>query len=154
VSPNAEGGGIGLALKLAQRAWALQAGAARMSWTFDPLLRRNAWFNIEVLGVHVSEYVPNFYGPMTDSINAHDESDRIVAAWPTDPAAPRPTAPAGATTLHVDTPADIVVLRHTDPAEAMEWRRRVRKELGELIDAGATVTGFTREGQYVLQVVP
>ena len=35
----------------------------------------------------------------------------------------------------------------------MEWRRRVRKELGERIDAGAVVTGFTREGQYVLQVV-
>jgi predicted GNAT superfamily acetyltransferase len=113
-------------------------------------VRRNAWFNIEVLGAQVAEYLVNFYGPMTDSINAHDESDRLMVAWPTDPEAPRPTPPAGSTTIEVDTPEDVVVLRRVDPAEALEWRRRVRKELGERLDAGATVTGFTRDGKYVL----
>jgi predicted GNAT superfamily acetyltransferase len=57
VSPDAEGAGIGLALKLAQRAWALQAGADRMIWTFDPLLRRNATFNISRLGGVGTEYL-------------------------------------------------------------------------------------------------
>jgi predicted GNAT superfamily acetyltransferase len=154
VLPGLQHTGVGRSLKFHQRDWAAARDITWITWTFDPIVRRNAWFNIEVLGAHVTEYLVDFYGPMTDTINAHDESDRIVAAWPTDPGAPRPTAPTGATTVHVDTPGDIVVLRHTDPAEAMEWRRRVRKELGELIDAGATVTGFTREGQYVLQVVP
>ena len=41
------------------------------------------------------------------------------------------------------------MLRRTDPAEGLEWRHRVREELGERIDAGAVVTGFTREGHYV-----
>jgi predicted GNAT superfamily acetyltransferase len=106
-----------------------------------------------VLGAQVADYLVNFYGPMTDSINAHDESDRLVVAWPTDPDAPRPIAPAGTRTVLVETPEDIVALRRTDPAEGMEWRRRVRQELGDRIRAGATVTGFTREGRYVLQVV-
>jgi predicted GNAT superfamily acetyltransferase len=152
ILPGLQHSGAGRSVKLHQRDWAVARDIAWITWTYDPIVRRNAWFNIEVLGAHVSEYVVNFYGPMTDSINAHDESDRLVVAWPTDPAASRPTAPAGATTVHVDTPEDIVVLRRIDEAEAMEWRRRVRKELGERIDAGATVTGFTREGQYVLQV--
>jgi predicted GNAT superfamily acetyltransferase len=153
ILPGLQHSGLGRSIKLHQREWAAARDLAWITWTFDPIVRRNAWFNIEVLGAHVSEYVVNFYGPMTDSINAHDESDRLVVAWPTDPAVPRPAAPDGSTTVHVDTPDDIVFLRRTDPAEGMEWRRRVRKELGERIDAGATVTGFTREGQYVLEVV-
>src|SRR5205085_5389201 len=55
VSPDVESRGIGLALKLAQRAWALHAGAIRMTWTFDPLLRRNARFNLTRLGAVVPE---------------------------------------------------------------------------------------------------
>jgi predicted GNAT superfamily acetyltransferase len=153
IVPGLQLRGFGRSIKLHQRDWAAARDIAWITWTFDPIVRRNAWFNIEVLGGHVTEYLVDFYGPMTDSINAHDESDRLVVAWPTDPAVPRPVAPAGATTVHVDTPADIVVLRRTDPSEGIEWRRRVRKELGERIDAGAIVTGFTRGGQYVLQVV-
>ena len=153
ILPGLQHTGVGRSVKLHQRAWAAARDIEWITWTFDPIVRRNAWFNIEVLGAHVAEYLVNFYGEMSDSINAHDESDRLVVAWPTDPAVPRPVAPDGATTVHVDTPDDIVFLRRTDPNEAMEWRRRVRKELGERIDAGATVTGFTRDGQYVLGVV-
>jgi len=152
ILPGLQHSGVGRSVKLHQRAWAAARGIAWITWTYDPIVRRNAWFNIEVLGAHVSEYVVNFYGEMSDSINAHDESDRLVVAWPTDPAVARPSAPAGAAIVHVDTPVDIVFLRRTDPGEALEWRRRVRKELGERIDAGATVTGFTRAGQYVLEV--
>jgi predicted GNAT superfamily acetyltransferase len=153
IVPGLQHSGLGRSIKFHQRDWAAARDLAWITWTFDPIVRRNAWFNIEVLGAHVSEYLVDFYGSMTDSINAHDESDRLFVAWPTAPAAPRPAASAGATTVYVDTPVDIVLLRRTDPAAGMEWRRRVRKELGERIDAGAIVTGFTREGRYVLQVV-
>ena len=152
ILPGLQHTGVGRSIKLHQRDWAAARDIAWITWTFDPIVRRNAWFNIEVLGAHVSEYVVNFYGEMSDSINAHDESDRLVVAWPTDPNVPRPTPAEGSTTVHVDTPVDIVFLRRTDPSEALEWRRRVRKELGERIDAGAAVTGFTRAGQYVLEV--
>jgi predicted GNAT superfamily acetyltransferase len=80
VTPGAEGQGIGLALKLAQRAWALQAGASLMTWTFDPLLRRNACFNITRLGAAVSEYLVNFYGEIADGVN-DPETDRLAVAW-------------------------------------------------------------------------
>lgn len=152
ILPGLQHSGVGRSVKLHQREWAAARDIAWITWTYDPIVRRNAWFNIEVLGAHVSEYVVNFYGEMSDSINAHDESDRLVVAWPTDPDVPRPAATDGTTAVHVDTPDDIVFLRRTDPDEALEWRWRVRKELGERIDAGATVTGFTRAGQYVLEV--
>ena len=80
VSPGAESRGMGLALKLAQRAWALRAGASRMVWTFDPLLRRNAWFNIVRLGAVGTEYLVDFYGEITDGVN-DPETDRLAVAW-------------------------------------------------------------------------
>jgi len=152
ILPGLQHSGVGRSVKLHQRDWAAARDIAWITWTYDPIVRRNAWFNIEVLGAHVSEYVVNFYGEMSDSINAHDESDRLVVAWPTDPNVARPAATEGASTVLVDTPVDVVFLRRTDPGEALEWRRRVRKELGERIDAGATVVGFTRAGEYVLEV--
>src|SRR5688572_28867986 len=50
VHPNAQGQGIGLGLKLAQRQWALEHGYREMRWTFDPLQRGNANFNLRLLG--------------------------------------------------------------------------------------------------------
>ena len=48
------------------------------------------------------------------------------------------------------TPADIVALRRTDPADAAAWRRRVRSELGGPVELGARVVGFTPGGDYVV----
>lgn len=74
--------GAGLALKLHQRQWALDRGLGRITWTFDPLVRRNAHFNLAKLGAMPEEYLPAFYGIMDDSINRGDESDRVLAVWP------------------------------------------------------------------------
>lgn len=150
--PGVQHAGAGRLIKLHQREWAAERSIPWITWTFDPLVRRNAWFNIEVLGAWVAEYLVDFYGPMNDSINAQDESDRLLVAWPTDPSVERPKAPEGSTTVEVDTPDDIVVQRRTGPSEALEWRRRVRAEVGDRLAAGAVVTGFTRDGKYVLQV--
>jgi len=150
VLPGVQHSGIGRAMKLHQRAWAAERSIPWIVWTFDPLVRRNAWFNIGVLGVHITDYLPNFYGRMTDSINADDESDRLVAAWPTAPNTPLPSAPPDTTTLEVPTPEDIVMLRRTDPQATASWRARIRSELGGRIAAGAVVTGFTRAGSYLV----
>lgn len=149
--PGVQHGGVGRLMKNHQRAWAAERGIDWIVWTFDPLVRRNAWFNIEVIGGHVTEYIVNFYGPMSDSINAHDESDRLVVAWPTSPDVERPTASGVTITTHVPTPEDIVVLRRTDPGAAADWRLRVRGELMPLLEAGGVVTGFTRTGEYVVE---
>ena len=151
ILPGVQHGGVGRALKNHQRAWAAERGIDWIVWTFDPLVRRNAWFNIEVIGAHVTEYLRNFYGTMNDSINAHDESDRLVVAWPTADDTPRPSADPSAETTHVPTPDDIVVLRRTDPAAAAAWRLRLRDELEPLLANGGVVTGFTRDGSYVVQ---
>jgi predicted GNAT superfamily acetyltransferase len=151
VLPGVRRTGLGRAMKLHQRAWAAATGLSWITWTFDPLVRRNAWFNIGVLGAVVHEYLVDFYGPIDDAINAGDESDRLLVAWPVGDGGPTDVAPPDPTgTVAVATPADIVVLRRTDPAAAVEWRRRVRRELGGPLAEGATVRGFTREGDYLV----
>src|SRR4051794_4342172 len=44
-----QGRGVGLAMKLHQREWALGRGITTIRWTFDPLTRRNAYFNLAKL---------------------------------------------------------------------------------------------------------
>ena len=81
VLPDVQGRDVGRALKLHQRGWALEHGLQTISWTYDPLLRRNAWFNITKLGARAVGYLVDFYGVMDDAQNAGDESDRAVALW-------------------------------------------------------------------------
>ena len=144
--------GIGRAIKLHQRAWAAERGLRWITWTFDPLVRRNAWFNIAILGADVDAYLPSFYGEMTDAINAGDESDRLLMAW--DVTAPVPREPRqgeGITdTILVPTPADVVELRRTDPHAVATWRSETREALTSAFAAGRRVLGFTRDGSYVI----
>ncbi len=81
VSETARRRHIGFALKLHQRAWALRRGVSTIGWTFDPLVARNAWFNVVKLGAGPVEYLPNFYGGMRDGINGSDDSDRLLVHW-------------------------------------------------------------------------
>jgi predicted GNAT superfamily acetyltransferase len=81
VSRSAGGRSIGFALKLHQRAWALAHGVAEIAWTFDPLVSRNAYFNLAKLGARPTEYLTNFYGAMSDTINGADDSDRLLVRW-------------------------------------------------------------------------
>ncbi|GAA4219505.1 putative GNAT superfamily acetyltransferase [Streptosporangium album] len=172
------GRGVGFALKLHQRAWALDRGLERITWTYDPLVRRNAHFNLVKLGALPEEYLPSFYGAMGDAINAGDESDRVLAVWrlsePQVVAAVRgepyrPEVPPGAASglagrddgpvpgrrdarvVLVATPPDVEALRRADPAAAGSWRRAVRDVLGGLMGEGARVTGFTGEGDYIVE---
>ena len=81
VSRAALGRSVGFALKLHQRAWALRHGVATIAWTFDPLVSRNAYFNLAKLAATPAEYLPNFYGGMHDGINGGDETDRLLVRW-------------------------------------------------------------------------
>ncbi len=93
ILPGIQHSGVGRAVKHHQRAWAAEHEIPWITWTFDPLVRRNAWFNIEVLGAEIADYHVNFYGEMTDSINAQDESDRLMVAWPSDNSSQLPASP-------------------------------------------------------------
>jgi len=181
VSPGAESRGIGLALKLAQRAWALRVGTSRMRWTFDPLLRRNAWFNIRRLGAAGTEYLVDFYGEIADGVN-DPETDRLAVTWdlraplpgsaarggppgaagPAGPDEPpailvsepggEPVAMPGAgTRLRCWIPGEILAVRRADPGLARRWRLAVRDALGGAIGEGYQVTGVADPGWYLLE---
>lgn len=78
----ATGQGVGFALKQHQRHWALARGIDEVRWTFDPLVRRNAVFNLIKLGARIVGYVADMYGAVEDDINAGEPTDRAVVSWP------------------------------------------------------------------------
>lgn len=73
--------GVGAALKWHQRAWCLDRGIGLVTWTFDPLIARNAWFNLGRLGARPAEYLVDFYGPMNDGRNQGQPTDRLGMVW-------------------------------------------------------------------------
>ena len=175
VVEGAQGRGIGLALKLHQRAWAAEHGYATITWTFDPLVRRNGWFNLIKLGARIEEYEPDFYGPMDDGINAGDATDRCLAVWDVQ-ASPSPGSGEGdrppaltllrcgpdddpvveersrdAPVVACQVPRDIIELRRSDPALALRWRRALRDTMGAAIRAGFVASSMTRDGCYLLE---
>jgi predicted GNAT superfamily acetyltransferase len=79
--PDHRGNGVGFALKQHQRAWALDRGLATVTWTFDPLVRANAHLNLTKLAAVAATYLADFYGPMTDELNAGEETDRLLVTW-------------------------------------------------------------------------
>jgi predicted GNAT superfamily acetyltransferase len=147
--------GVGLALKQHQKQWAIENDIDAITWTFDPLVRRNSVFNFEKLGAVGIEYLPNFYGTMTDAINAGDDSDRLFVYW-----SMRDEVDAAATAnvdnevsaILVELPEDIETLRKNNLAEAREWRARVREVLEPALAEGYRVTGILNRQALVLEL--
>lgn len=82
VLPQYENQGIGYLLKRAQWQMVRRQGIPLITWTYDPLLSRNAHLNIARLGAISNTYVPNMYGAMRDSLNQGLPSDRLqVDVW-------------------------------------------------------------------------
>jgi predicted GNAT superfamily acetyltransferase len=177
------GRAVGFALKVHQRAWCLRRDVGAIAWTYDPLIRRNGYFNLVKLGARPVEYLRNFYGAMDDAINGGTETDRLLVHWdlrselvadaccgrprPASFAAERANGAAialsarldgqpvtggrpAARTLLVGVPADIEAMRVSDPATAAAWRIALRGALSPLLAGGSQVTGFDRDGWYVV----
>ena len=173
VRAEAQGRRIGYALKLHQRAWAAAHGLATITWTFDPLVRRNAHFNLTKLGALPARYLVDAYGGMADGLNAGEPSDRFLVEWsvvppdavrqPADtgvadvvlaraPAGePVASAPGDAAVRTAWVPEDVVALRRGDPALARRWRVALRDALAAAGADGFTATAMTRDGWYVLE---
>ena len=147
--------GIGYALKVDQYKWAKQNNYKEITWTFDPLVARNAKLNILKLGVDISAYYPNFYGDMPDELNAGDESDRVMASLKV--VGDTPTSRSVISTpdksaVLIAIPDDIVAIRGKDLAENLRWRRSVRNEFVSVLARGGKVIGFSANNEYVVQV--
>lgn len=145
--------GIGRGLKLEQRQEALSRGIRLIEWTFDPLELRNAYFNIERLGVIVRRYVLNQYGTTTSRLHAGMPTDRCVAEWFLDTArtraiiegAGRPREPVRA---RIAVPRTIGTLRRENLARALDIQKAVSGQFLEHFDRGLAVTGFERSEEF------
>ena len=155
VLPEFRDKGVGYALKIDQWNWAKKKNYTHLSWTFDPLVRRNAKLNIAKLGVDISAYHPNFYGEMPDALNAGDESDRLMVSWRTDVGAPKAreliTNPEPEDIL-IEIPEDIVAIRSKNQSESMKWRRQVREQFTVAFQKKGRVVGFSAKNEYVVRI--
>lgn len=73
--------GLGFALKRAQWQMVRHQGISHVTWTYDPLLSRNAQLNIAKLGAVCDTYLRSQYGDMRDGLNAGLPSDRFQVDW-------------------------------------------------------------------------
>ena len=155
VLPEFRDKGVGYVLKIDQWNWAKKKNYSHLSWTFDPLVRRNAKLNIAKLGVDISAYHPNFYGDMPDALNAGDESDRLMVSWITDIDTPKAreliTKPETGDIL-IEIPEDIVAIRSKNQNESMKWRRQVREQFLAAFEKNGKVVGFSANNEYVVRI--
>jgi predicted GNAT superfamily acetyltransferase len=153
VDPHSRDLGVGALMKRHQYTWAFERNIPFITWTFDPLVRKNAGFNISKLGVEVAAYYPDFYGSMTDLVNAGDVSDRIMVKWHVTADIP-PTSNATSDLLNgaisIAVPEDIVELRAKSTEDAMVERLRVRTEFLSAFEDGYKVVGFSNTNGYIL----
>ncbi len=163
--PERRHAGVGYALKLAQRAQALDQGIPVARWTFDPLVARNAYFNLHKLGAIADRFERDFYGPMTDTLNRGERTDRLVVRWDLrrEPG-PRPVpsggevllsrtheegpgpgvlAPDGAAAL-IEIPADHAELRTRAPVLARAWRDASAEAIEACVGVGLVARAFDR----------
>ena len=155
VLPEFRNKGVGYALKVDQWNWAKRNNYSELSWTFDPLVRRNAKLNIAKLGANISAFHPNFYGEMPDALNAGDESDRLMVSWRTEINAPKAreliTDPEPGDIL-IEIPEDIVAIRSKNQSESMKWRRQVREQFMAAFEKNGKVIGFSTNSEYVVRI--
>jgi predicted GNAT superfamily acetyltransferase len=147
--------GIGYALKIDQWHWAKKNNYPEISWTFDPLVSRNAKLNLIKLGVDISSYHPNFYGDMPDALNAGDESDRLMVSWKVageNPIQRELVSVPKPTEILIQIPADIVAIRSRDKEENLRWRRKVREQFLHAFEKGGQVVGFSANSEYVVRI--
>jgi predicted GNAT superfamily acetyltransferase len=158
VAPDVQHRGVGFLLKRAQRDWCLARGIEVVTWTMDPMVARNARFNLHKLGAVADAFHRDYYGPMDDAFNRGERSDRLEIRWELaterveramagTPDEPRVTDRV----LVVPVPEDYHALRDRDPDTAHHRRDEVADELERGFAEGYRASGFVRDGGYVLE---
>jgi predicted GNAT superfamily acetyltransferase len=147
--------GVGARLKWSQRARALEEGRTFIKWTWDPMQARNAYFNLNRLGVTVRSYAENFYGtdyPVSPppSGGTGIDSDRLFAEWKlrarrvehfaSGEPAEIPTSPERTIAI----PANWNALVKENTGQARQELERVRGEFLSAFSAGLICAGFDR----------
>ncbi len=144
--------GVGRLLKLRQRLDALAREIHLIEWTFDPLEIKNAFFNIERLGIVVRRYVLNQYGTTSSHLHGGLPTDRCVAEWyigspRVELAAEGRMPPRHEVLERIPVPSDIAELRQSDPKRAREIQLSISEQFLLHFDKGLAVIGFERSQQ-------
>jgi predicted GNAT superfamily acetyltransferase len=168
VRESARNLGVGRKLKEHQRAELARMNVARIFWTFDPLMAKNAYFNLNRLGAEVVGYVPNMYGITHSPLHLGLPTDRLVVCVTT----AAPLAPARAIPLNenprvmtpfpqpgdrvfsangerpdivlVEMPASIRDDMAAAPAVASAWRMSLRENFQWALSNGYLAKGVHR----------
>lgn len=160
VAKDYQNKGVGARLKWAQRERALSEGRKLIKWTWDPMLARNAHFNLNRLGAIVETYLDDFYGLDYGADKGMDlPSDRLSATWKIDTPrvhelAKRTETPfEGKRVGTIAIPTEWNALLKRDVQRAREVQTRVRDEFHKAFGNGLICAGFERgqdESRYVL----
>jgi predicted GNAT superfamily acetyltransferase len=154
VAKDYQNKGVGARLKWAQRERALREGRKLIKWTWDPMMARNAHFNLNRLGAIVDTYADNFYGTDYNLEQALGlPSDRLLATWRLDSA--RVHALSAGSPVPVDAqplatvaiPAEWTTLVKQDPERARAEQTRVRAEIKDALDRKLICAGFERDAE-------
>ncbi len=146
--------GIGAKLKWAQRVRSLNEGVKYVKWTFQPVMARNAYFNLEKLGAIIRHYEPNFYG--TDYSTSHNpceiglDSDRLFAEWDLESEKVRKLEKGerfeetSEIIQKIEIPNDWNELVKSNPNNAIEQQNRLKEEFQTAFAEGLIARGFER----------
>lgn len=151
VAKDYQNKGVGARLKWAQRERALGEGRKLVKWTWDPMMSRNAHFNLNRLGAIVDTYSDNFYGMDYNLDQAIGlSSDRLFATWHLDSARVRALASGTPVTIDaepaaiVSIPSEWTALVKQDPQRARDEQARVRAEFIKAFEQKLVCAGFER----------
>jgi predicted GNAT superfamily acetyltransferase len=160
VAKDYQNKGVGARLKWAQRERALSEGRKLIKWTWDPMLARNAHFNLNRLGAIVESYLDDFYGIDYGADERLDlPSDRLSASWKIDSARVHALgkgtdAPfAGKSAVTIAVPSDWNSFLKRDAERARDEQTRVREEFKRAFADKLICAGFERgetESKYLL----
>jgi predicted GNAT superfamily acetyltransferase len=152
VAKDYQNKGVGARLKWAQRERALGEGRKLIKWTWDPMMARNAHFNLNRLGAIVDTYSDNFYGMDYNLDQAIGlPSDRLSATWHLDSERVRELASGSTVKIETEPAATVAIppewtaLIRQDPQRARDEQARVRAEFKKAFEQGLVCAGFARE---------
>ncbi len=141
--------GIGYQLKRRQRQLAAEMGYRKIAWTYDPLISRNAYFNLIKLGAKVDAYKVNAYGTdANDLINQGIESDRFIAVWSVhEQALAQSQTAVPEIVLTSAVPHDFTSLLSHQPTTAKRLREEFRSVALQAFAEGLRPTVFVRTSE-------
>lgn len=165
VRETARNMGVGRMLKEYQRATLAALGITKIYWSFDPLMAKNAYFNLNRLGATVVDYVPDMYGTTDSPLHYGLATDRLVVCLEATNGAPAPLTPPahqrapiltafprpGDVTMSVgernpdtaliEIPADVLEVMNRSRAIAHTWRLTVRDHFQWALSRGYVISG-------------